>query len=236
MDNQFLPKDELIYNLWAEYEKSPEYRSGYKQSISKEHPIIIRREERGLREVFNALQKDLTNRHVIYKELLCKRKPSEWISEWSSWHKLLFKYVLKHSGRYREIEVRFGSPGDEELHAIPPAHLIGDRLAKLADDISYRLGRADKEEEIIESMASIHYHFIAIHPFSDGNGRIGRLLIDQLALAYGLPMVMGGYPRNNTVQRRLYHEAITDCAYDYRCTKLAKWIEEKIRAKIKQIS
>ncbi len=66
-------------------------------------------------------------------------------------------------------------------------------------------------EAKLKIMATIHFEFIRIHPFADGNGRIGRMIIDQLCLAFSLSTVMGGYPRADLKQRKAYHEAIKDC-------------------------
>lgn len=42
-------------------------------------------------------------------------------------------------------------------------------------------------EELIEALAKIHAEFILIHPFRDGNGRLGRLLSTLMAVQAGLP-------------------------------------------------
>ena len=44
-----------------------------------------------------------------------------------------------------------------------------------------------KDWDIITNVASIHAQFEQIHPFGDGNGRIGRLLIHAMLLGTNLP-------------------------------------------------
>lgn len=234
MDTGFLRKDELINNLWSEYQKTSEYKVDRQtKAISKENPIIIRREERGLKEIFINLQKELANRHVIYRDNLLNRDKGEWVSEWLGWHKTLFKYILQDAGKYRRLNVRFGDPGDELLHHIPDPQFIGPRLAELAGDVQYFLHNSQQDiKRIVTQIAIVHYRFISIHPFLDGNGRIGRLLIDQLSIANNLPMVMGGYPRTDMIQRQRYHDAINACIHDTNCTKLASWILDKIDDRI----
>ncbi len=42
-------------------------------------------------------------------------------------------------------------------------------------------------EELIEALAKVHAEFILIHPFREGNGRLGRLLSTLMAAQAGLP-------------------------------------------------
>lgn len=238
MDSGFIVKEDLVTNLWEEYSKTSDYRINKNiKAISKENPILIAREERGLREVFRTIEGELSNRHRLYSKSLQDRSASEWINEWVSWHKTLFKYVLKNTGKYREIDVWFGNWEDQDLYQIPKHPQVREKVTQLADDVRYFLNSKGLTiEEQIEEMAIIHFRFIAIHPFQDGNGRLGRLLIDQIALSHNLPMAMGGYPRNNATQRQRYHAAITACTHDNHCTELKDWIREKIYAKLDKIT
>lgn len=81
----------------------------------------------------------------------------------------------KRIGEFRQGQNAIGREGDlSNIKYLPPPALeVADAIHRLeiyinSDDIEY-----DK----LVSCAFIHYEFEAIHPFADGNGRIGRLLI-----------------------------------------------------------
>lgn len=78
-------------------------------------------------------------------------------------------------GQFRDDRVwiaeRRGDPIEKALY-IPPEHiLVNDYAENLLDYIA-----KGKEHTLIKS-GIVHYQFEAVHPFEDGNGRIGRLLI-----------------------------------------------------------
>ena len=44
-------------------------------------------------------------------------------------------------------------------------------------------------DEIIKLSADIHYNFVNIHPFGDGNGRTTRLLMNYIQLYHNEPLI-----------------------------------------------
>ena len=69
-------------------------------------------------------------------------------------------------------------------------------------------------DDLVEAMAICHVEFIIIHPFRDGNGRLGRLLTTVMALQAGKP-VLDFEPVEKDKDR--YIEAIHagfDCNYE----------------------
>ncbi len=60
-------------------------------------------------------------------------------------------------------------------------------IQQLVDNLEYRLDNAATEEEKLESILDTHIQFERIHPFSDGNGRTGRVLMNYSLLQEGFP-------------------------------------------------
>ena len=91
----------------------------------------------------------------------------------------------KRPGHMRSKQVWLGSAGTpiEDARFIPPpGHLVAEAMADLERFINKNL-----EVPPLVQCALIHYQFEAIHPYLDGNGRIGRLLI---ALFLGAKQVL----------------------------------------------
>lgn len=75
-------------------------------------------------------------------------------------------------GRFRDRVVFVGHPTFEGARFVPPPETF---VPELLDDLERYLEH-DEEAPLIK-IAIAHYQFETIHPYLDGNGRIGRLLI-----------------------------------------------------------
>ena len=81
----------------------------------------------------------------------------------------------KRPGEFRTLQVWIGAPGSSINNArfVPPPP---DSLRELFQDWE-EFANEDLEMPPLVKCALMHYQFEAIHPYRDGNGRIGRLLI-----------------------------------------------------------
>jgi Fic family protein len=80
-------------------------------------------------------------------------------------------------GPYKRCSVR------EASYIPPPA---GDALSAGLDAWETWINRADSDLHPVIRVAAAHYQFEALHPFTDGNGRIGRLLAILQLIEYEL--------------------------------------------------
>lgn len=83
-------------------------------------------------------------------------------------HGLLLHGLIDEAGQFRRGGVGIYR-GEQLLHMAPP----DSRVPQLVDDLLDWLGRSDLHPLIASCV--FHYEFEFIHPFADGNGRMGRL-------------------------------------------------------------
>jgi Fic family protein len=101
-------------------------------------------------------------------------------------HDLLLRGVRggdKSAGQFRSVQVFIGRTErieDAWFVPAPPGH-----VPELMDQLAAHI-QTPADVPPIARAAMIHYQFEAIHPFEDGNGRIGRVLILLLLCADGL--------------------------------------------------
>jgi len=103
-------------------------------------------------------------------------------------HKILMQGVRgqhKTPGEFRRWQNWIGSSGDTPTRAafVPPP--VEEMKAAL-DEFEKYLHEKDDPYPLLVRLACIHYQFEAMHPFLDGNGRIGRLLITLLLIQWEL--------------------------------------------------
>ncbi len=113
-------------------------------------------------------------------------------------HGMLMNGIRPDAGAYRSHAVRIvGADIATANHLSVPK-----RMAELAADVAHLA-------QDIAHIAAVHARFEQIHPFSDGNGRIGRLLMHAMLLQNNLPPVVIRpekkrfyYAALNTAQKR----------------------------------
>ena len=92
-------------------------------------------------------------------------------------HAILLNGIQRDAGFYRRHGVRIVGAN------VPTANFlkVPDLMKNLAYDIS------KKKKDVIAGISDIHSRFEQIHPFADGNGRIGRLIMQAILLSNNLP-------------------------------------------------
>jgi len=97
-------------------------------------------------------------------------------------HSILMNGIFKDAGEYRKHGVRIVGAN------VPTANYLS--VPKLIKGIVKEMNK--KNNDIVSLVTFIHANFEKIHPFSDGNGRVGRLLMTAMLLKSGLaPAIIG---------------------------------------------
>ena len=94
-------------------------------------------------------------------------------------HGILMEGLAPDAGKWRKSAVGIFQ-GDKLAHTAPQAKRVPELMDQLFDFISI-----ERETHVLILSAVFHYELEFIHPFSDGNGRLGRLW--QAALLTQLP-------------------------------------------------
>lgn len=112
-------------------------------------------------------------------------------------------------GQFRDGQVWIGSDRIEDARFVPAPP---DAVPRLMDELATSMLRYVPAEDetvsisIILQLALVHAQFETIHPFFDGNGRVGRLLMPLMLAAEGHPpLYLSGYLLRH---RQAYYDAL----------------------------
>lgn len=111
-------------------------------------------------------------------------------------------------GRFRDSQNWIGGHTIYQARFVPPPP---DRVAASMAELGLLLCDTATEQDqavlsIVARMAIAHAQFETIHPFVDGNGRVGRILLPLMLAAEGYPPVyLAGYLKDN---QRDYYDAL----------------------------
>ncbi len=110
--------------------------------------------------------REVKNAYATY-EMMLELNPYS-VDDLLEAHKQMMAGLISENGRFRTSGVGVFA-GDQVVHMAPPAKLVPSEIQNL---ITWY--RNSKVHPLIKS-AIFHYEFEFIHPFADGNGRMGRL-------------------------------------------------------------
>jgi Fic family protein len=124
--------------------------------------------------------------------------------------KLLPEYK---SGEFRKSQNHLHNPSTKEVIFTPPS---ANNIPELISNLEDFLNNPKIEIDPLIKNALIHYQFEAIHPFGDGNGRTGRILmvlslIQDKLLQYPILFISGFLNRNKTA----YYKHLLDISSNH---------------------
>ena len=104
------------------------------------------------------------------------------------------------------MQVVSGRPGREKVHFTAPS---ADRVPSEMEAFIRWYEDAQPHLDLVVKAAIAHIWFVTVHPFDDGNGRIGRALADMLlARSEGTPFRFYSVSSRLRVERNQYYETL----------------------------
>jgi Fic family protein len=141
---------------------------------------------------------------------------SEKLTEFAikEWHSILMEYSKYVSpGEYRignePMQIVSGSFGKEIIHfEAPPSNQVPNEMKKFVEWYNeFEIKETDIKNALIKTSIS-HLYFESIHPFEDGNGRIGRAIAEKcLSESLNRPVLMS---ISSTIEqdKRQYYQSL----------------------------
>jgi len=132
-------------------------------------------------------------------------------------HKVLMIDLTKEAGSFRSGGVGVFA-GKQLVHMAPPASCVPQLIKDLVD-----WAKREEVHPLIKSCV-FHYEFEFIHPFADGNGRMGRMW--QTLLLYKWKSLFGWLPIETLIRERqeAYYRVLGECDHSADSGKLIEFI------------
>lgn len=137
-------------------------------------------------------------------------------------HNLVLADRPEDRGTFRRVNVRIAGA---LTNPVQP-YLIEPKIEELLNDFN----SWTKTRHIVECVATFHLRFESIHPFIDGNGRTGRLLMN-------LQLIKAGFPAINIkfADRRKYYDAFDEYAKTGSAEAMTILVGEAVVARLREI-
>ncbi len=147
-----------------------------------------------------------------------------------AWHRMLVRGRpdLKDVGRYRTgkepMQVVSGAMDEPKLHfEAPPSSRVAHEMARFVEWCARTAPGGDAILPALARAGVAHLYFESIHPFEDGNGRIGRAIAEKcLAQTLGQP-TLTALAATILVRRKSYYDALEKANEQNEITAWLAW-------------
>ena len=170
--------------------------------------------------------KEVKNAYEVYEQLLTFNPYS--VSDLLKAHGILMADLVKNAGHFRTGGVGVFK-GRQVVHMAPPAEFVPEHIGNLIN--WYQKSTA---HPLIKS-AVFHYEFEFIHPFADGNGRMGRLWHTLLLAEW--KEILAWIPVETLVKKRQeeYYDALGKADKEADSTVFVEFMLTALRDALKEI-
>lgn len=144
-------------------------------------------------------------------------------------HEIMMKGLVEESGQVRTSSVGVIDRNGKVIHVAPPADMVNDLLNQLFDWIK------ESNAQMLIKSSVFHYEFEFIHPFRDGNGRMGRLW--QTALLSSWKPIFKWIPIESIIKdnQEKYYKAISLSTSEGKSNRFIIFMLGVIKAALKDI-
>ena len=147
-----------------------------------------------------------------------------------AWHRMMFaeRMRLEDIGRYRTstepMEIVSGPMYDPKVHfEAPPSAKVPDEMAAFIAWFNRTAPDLAEPLPALTRAGIAHLYFESIHPFEDGNGRIGRAIAEKaLAQSFGRPTLMA-LAQTILARRKSYYAALEAASHSNEVTRWLAW-------------
>lgn len=212
----------------GEYLSRKDVRSSIKNNLGlnkKAEPVLDKRAD-GVAEL-------MTDVRTTYKDKLTKEKLF-------SWHRMLLKESRGiEIGAWRTheepMQIVSGALGKQKVHyEAPPSPRVPEEMDRFIAWFNETAPESEKEIRKAPIRAAIaHLYFETIHPFEDGNGRIGRA-IAEIALSQGVGQpILLSLSRTIESDKNAYYDALERASTSNEITKwIAYFVKTIVQAQV----
>ena len=145
-------------------------------------------------------------------------------------HKILMDGLLNNSGKWRNKNVGVKSQEDV-IHKAPKYTFVPQLMGNLFEFL-----KQEKDLHPLIKSSIFHYEFEFIHPFLDGNGRIGRLW--QSVILYEYDKIFQYIPIETIIKKRQqdYYRAIQESTNEGESTAFVEYMLEVIQEAVTEFT